>query len=276
MTRSFPQATDARGSQVTTTFWRHIMRRAALLAWVTLTWLAGAGATSSPGTVQAASPKRTRPTGQVIESDARLLVDLSKPNTYVILQAHGEVEAICVTDIRVKDLPARHRLDPEAGVVRLGHPVDIRLKKPDNVRIRLALVRRGDAVALRASPQVMIGRHEAIALSEDRIERTRRVVRRHVKDQLQRLSAVARERNRLSLWLATPGNKPLDAVRMAQARMKILDRTLQSLRGQLPTLQRQCAILAQVAAFVQELHENAEIHFSVGIRSQSDDNNEGN
>ncbi len=150
-------------------------------------------------------------------SSEPVLIDLSKRETFVALSIQADPQDIEITQVEARNLPSSHHLNPRGGVIGYGEPVDIVLKEPAGVRIRLALVTRGDELALRISPQVVLGDGEAIELTQDRIERAARSLQRRIKDLHRRLAALAAARRRLQAWLNSPVNKPLDAVKAARA-----------------------------------------------------------
>lgn len=195
----------------------------------------------------------------------KVALDLSKKEVYVGLPITADPEDVVITDVRVDDLPSEHALVPASGHVRLGHPLDIRLQEPNNVRVRLAVVKRGKNVALRVSPQILLGQNRAVELTQDRVTRAARNISRYLKHLNQHLAALDRERETLNLWLAAPGNKPLEMVQNVQMRLKILNRTVKSRKRDIPAVKRQCAAIAQAATFVRKLHDIVTIRYTVGV-----------
>lgn len=221
------------------------------LAW----WLLGAGA-----------PLHAQPRRSVSESGAaarEVVLDLSKKEVFVRLSVNADPEEVVVSDVQVDNLPTEHRLVPDSGMVRLGRSLDIRLQEPDNVRIRLSVVRRGDGVGLRVSPQIVLGTKRAIELTQDRIKRAARNLSRHAKHLSQQLGALVRQRRALNHWLIAPGNKPLETVEAVQMRLKILGSTIKRKKQHIPIVQRQCVMVGQAAKFVDKLHDTVKIRYAV-------------
>jgi len=206
--------------------------------------------------------------GDTATDEQSILLDLSRKDTFVTLPLITDPQQVEIANVEVRELPSDHELVPASAVARLGQPLDIQLKEPRNVRIRLAVVKRGNEVALKVSPQIVLGRENAIELTRDRVTRTARNLQRRIKNLNQQLSAMARERERLHIWMLTPGNKPLAAVKIVRARMKLLDRAIRARQRDVPVTQSQCAALAQAGAFVEQLHKNVEIHYEVKLHEQ--------
>ena len=74
----------------------------------------------------------------------------------------------------------------------------------------------------------------------------------------------------IGLWLLSPGNKPLADVKAARAQWKLLDRDIRARRSELPFAYRQCEALRQVAEFVQQLHQSAEISYNVSMAARTE------
>ena len=202
-----------------------------------------------------------------VASSEKTLLDLSKRETFITLAVNADPQDVQITDVKVSDLPTTYRLMPASGIARLGTPLDIQLEKPENVRIRLAVVKRGKELALRVSPQIVFGRNDSIELTQDRITRSARKLHRQIKNLNQQLSALSRERQALDFWLASPGNKPLVAVESAHLRIKLLDQAIKTRRRDIPMAQSQCLALGQAAEFVKTLHKNVEIRYSVKVEA---------
>lgn len=202
----------------------------------------------------------------------RVVVDLSRKETYVPLAVNADPEDVRITDIRMKDLPVSYRVVPAQGTVQLGQPVDIEMEAPGPIRIRVAVVRRGNELALRVSPQIVLSPSEILDLNQDRVSRAARAFRRRVKDLNQRLVALAREREAIQTWLASPGNKPLSEVKVARARLRIVSQELQAQQNAIPIARSHYEALEQVATFVQQLHNSAELHYRVTISQHDNDN----
>ncbi|MFW6170341.1 MAG: hypothetical protein ACODAD_07620 [Planctomycetota bacterium] len=197
-----------------------------------------------------------------------VVLDLSKKELYVVLSINADPEAVAITDVRIDDLPSEHSehaLFPASGEARLGRPLDIRLKEPSNIRIRLSVVKRGKKVALRVSPQIMLGRNRTIELTQDRVTRTARNANRYLKQLNRQLAGLARERRALNVWLAAPGNKPLETVETVHMRLKILNQSIKNGKRDIPAVKRQCAAIGQAATFVRELHESVKIRYAVRV-----------
>ncbi|MFO7906617.1 MAG: hypothetical protein ACQESR_01990 [Planctomycetota bacterium] len=201
----------------------------------------------------------------------KVALDLSKKEVYARLSVNADPEDVVVTDVRVDDLPSEHVLVPESGNVRLGRPLDIRLEEPSHVRIRLSVVKRGKNVALRVSPQVILGQNRAVELTQDRVARAARNVNRYLKHLKQKLAALGRERRALNLWLAAPGNKPLETVETVHMRLKILNQTIKSGKRDIPAAKRQCAAIEHAAAFVRKLHDTVKIRYAVRVLAPEGD-----
>ncbi len=221
---------------------------------------------ASAGTMVRAGPVPGNRTEAPRGQGTRVLIDLSKKETFVPLQINADRKDVEIANIQVKSLPSPHHLAPREGVVQYGEPVDIILKEPSGVRIRLSLVTRGDELALRVSPQVVLQGGETIELTQNRIERTGRSLQRRVKDLHQRLVALASARRRLKTWLISPGNKPLAAVKTARMRLKVLEQEIQLQQLELPVVQNQWLALQRIAEFAGQLDEQTEIRFTVHTR----------
>ncbi len=200
-----------------------------------------------------------------------VVLDLSRKETYVRLSGNFDPQDVLITDVQISDLPSAHWLIPESGHVQLGRPLDVSLKEVANVRIHLAIVKRGKDLALRVSPQIVLGQNNTIDLTHDRVTRTARSLQRRVRDLSRRLGALSNERQALNLWLLTPVNKPLDAVKVTRLRIKLLDRAIKTHQSAIPVARSQCAIVGQAAAFVRKLHKNVEIGYSVKFADQDEE-----
>ncbi len=208
--------------------------------------------------------KPSTPTNQT-PSAKRVLLDLSKKETFILLATRANPRNVMVCDVEIDNLPTEHRFVPASVTARFGHPLDIELKEPDNVRIRLAIVKRGKQLALKISPQVVLSQNNVVDLTKDRIARTQRTMHRRLRDLNRQLIAMSRERRALNLWLITPGNKALESVETAHMRMKILDQAIREKRRQIPMAGKACLALAQAGKFVKKLHKNVEIQYSITV-----------
>ncbi len=182
-----------------------------------------------------------------------------------MLAVNGDPQQVRITDVQVRNLPSKHRLIPPTGQLQLGRPLDIQLEEPGNVRIRLALVKRGHDLALRISPQVVLSETQTVELTQDRVVRASRSLARRVKDLHQQIAALTRQRQALNVWLISPGNKSLDAVKTARFRVKVLGEAIRARQRDIPLAQSQCAALQKVGEFVKKLHNNVEIQFVVQV-----------
>jgi hypothetical protein len=221
--------------------------------------------------VAAASTTTAAPRKFEQQEAGRAVLDLSRKETYQVLEVNADPEQIVIENVEVDELPAKHRLVPKSGSARIGQPLDIQLEQPNNVRIRLALVKRGNDVAVRISPQIVISEHNTIELTRDRIARTTRKFFRRVKDLNQQLAALAAERQALSVWLISPGNKPLSAVKEANFRIKMLNQAIRACQREVPRVQSQCAALGQATAFIKKLHKTVEIRYEVRVERDERD-----
>lgn len=230
-----------------------------LLAFVTgFAWGLMAGENSLYGDEGAPAGGQSSPSRTVV-------LDLSKKELYVRLSINADPEEVAITDVRIDNLPSEHALLPASGEARLGRPLDIRLKEPSNIRIRLSVVKRGKKVALRVSPQIMLGRNRTVELTQNRVTRTARNANRYLKQLNQQLASLARERRALNVWLAAPGNKPLETVKTVHMRLKILNQTIKNGKRDIPAVKRQCAAIGRAATFVRELHESVKIRYVVRV-----------
>lgn len=198
----------------------------------------------------------------------RTRLDLTKKETYVLLSINADPRDVRITNVRVSELPTPHQLVPDSGEAWLGRPLDIQLKAPGNVRIRLAVVKRGHELAVRISPQIVLGKSNTIELTQNRLTRAARNLQRRIKHLNSQLAALSSERKALDVWLITPGNKPLKSVKMAHMRLKILADLIKARQREVPLVQQQCQALAQAAEFVRQLHQNVEIEFQVDLRQR--------
>ncbi len=190
-------------------------------------------------------------------------IDLSKKEMFVPLDVNADVADIRIANIQAHQLPAPYQLAPHDGVVAHGEPVDILLKEPAGVRIRLSLVTREGEPTLRVSPQFVVSGGEITELSSQRIERVARSLGRRVADLRKRLGTLSRTKRRLQNWLIAPGNKPLDVVKSVRARLKIIDQEIKAQQCELPVVQSHCLALQRVADLAAELHRETEIRFVV-------------
>ena len=194
-----------------------------------------------------------------------VLVDLSKKDTFVTIP--GSAETTRLLDVKADPLPSPYRLIPANGIVRFGQCVDIVLTKSPDVHIRLSIVRRGQELAARISPLIYIGRADPVEFTHDRIKRTLWSFQRRVKDLQEQISAAQQEYQRIDLWLATPGNKPLYLHKAVRLRQKILVQQIAAYQGELPAAQRRYASIRAILELADKIHATAEVRFAVEVGS---------
>jgi hypothetical protein len=205
-----------------------------------------------------------REPAMVAGTEHKVLIELTRKDTFVTLPVAANAADTCVTLVRVDSLPSRHRLVPASGIARVGQSVDIVLDKSPDVRIRLSVVTRGNELAVKVSPLIGFERGVPVDFTLDRIQRTVWSLQRRVKELQRRISALRKEYQLVDTWLATPGNKPLDLVKAAHLRQKLLQRELLACQRDLPFVQKRYAALCKIAELAQQIHGATVIHFTVG------------
>ena len=195
----------------------------------------------------------------------RIVIDLSKKETLWALPVRAKAADTRITDVEVERLPTAYRLEPADGIVRFGRPVDIILAQPTGVTIRLSLTQRSTGAMLRITPQVEFDQGGTMDFTTERIERSARSLERQIAACERRLSLAARECRKIEVWLSTPGNKPLDAVKGMRLKLRLLQGDILARQRSLRFALHHHAALQRLAEFVQHVHETAEIHFVLRV-----------
>ena len=196
-------------------------------------------------------------------TEYRILLELTRKDTFVTIPAAANASATQVTLERVDYLPSRYRLVPASGIVCAGQSVDIVLDKTPDVRIRLSLVTRGNELAVKVSPLIGLERRVPVDFTLERVQRTVWSLQRRVKELQRRAAASRKEFQRIDTWLATPGNKPLDLVKAAHLQQKLLQRDILACQSDLPFMQKRYAALCKIAELAQQIHGATVIRFTV-------------
>ena len=79
------------------------------------------------------------------------------------------------------------------------------------------------------------------------------------------MTASQREHQQIDAWLASPGNKPLELVKEARSRLRILERQIALAQREAPAAHRRYLALAQIATLAAKLHETVEFQFEVRV-----------
>ncbi len=194
----------------------------------------------------------------------KIVVELTRKDTFVALADTANIADARVTLLRVDGLPSRYRLVPSSGIVCAGKSVDIVMDKYPDVRIRLSMVTRGKELAVRVSPLIGLERGTPVDFTLERVQRTVWSLQRSVKELQRRVSASRKEYQVIDTWLATPGNKPLDLVKAAHLRQKLLQQEVLASQRELPFVQKRFAALSKTAGLAQQIHGVTVIRFTVG------------
>lgn len=194
----------------------------------------------------------------------KIVVELTRKDTFVALVDSANIADARVTLLRVDGLPSRYRLVPSSGIVCAGQSVDIVMDKYPDVRIRLSMVTRGKELAVRVSPLIGLERGTPVDFTLERVQRTVWSLQRRVKELQRRVSASRKEYQGIDTWLATPGNKPLDLVKAAHLRQKLLQQEVLASQRELPFVQKRFAALRKTAELAQQIHGVTVIRFTVG------------
>lgn len=198
-------------------------------------------------------------------SDHRVILDLTRRETFVTLSAGGAEQGIEVEVREVIRAPSSYRLVPPDGVVRAGVSVDIVFDEAPNTCIRVALVTRGKDLAIRIAPLVSADKAGAVEFTIDRIRRSASLFQRRVRTYQKRIATMRQSYRDIENWLATPGNKPLDLVKSVRLRQKLLHRELVAHERALPHLQARYQVLQELAHLADRVHLTTLIH----LRSKS-------
>jgi len=193
----------------------------------------------------------------------KVLLDLSKKETLVVMPSEADRRKTHIAALEVAHLPAAYHLVPKNGIVRLGQPVCVVLAEPPAVRIQLSLVQRSTDLVLKIEPQVILEQIGPVDLTQERIERAARTFNRQAREFTRRLTASQREHQQIDAWLASPGNKPLELVKEARSRLRILERQIALAQREAPAANRRHLALAQIATLAAKLHETVEFQFEV-------------
>ncbi len=200
-------------------------------------------------------------------STYRVPLDLTQPDAYVVLPAGFVPTHTSVRDIQVHRGPSSCRIYPADGVVRYGRRVDILLDERLDVRIRVSLVTRGDQLAVRIAPLIGAAAGNPLDFTADRLRRAYGALQRRVRDLQREIAAIRREQARITDWLETPGNKPLDSYKAARQRLKHLQRQIAAALQELPAIRARCALHGELIALADRTHETTEVSFTVRVTS---------
>ncbi|MHB8970069.1 MAG: hypothetical protein ACYC4N_06410 [Pirellulaceae bacterium] len=231
-----------------------------LPAALSIGWLAVLGV----DTRVALAERVVRESAKVAGTEYKLVVELTRRDTFVTLPTSANIADTCITLVRVDGLPSRHRLVPASGIAGPGQSVDIVLDKSPDVHIRLSIVTRGNELAVKVSPLISWTRGEPVDFTFERVQRTVWTLQRRIKELQRRIAALRKEYQLVDTWLATPGNKPLDLVKATHLRRKLLQRELLACQRDLPSVQKRYAALCKTAELAQRIHGATVIRFSVG------------
>jgi hypothetical protein len=206
----------------------------------------------------------SRESATTTRTEHKIVVELTRKDTFVTLADTANIADACVTLVRVDGLPFRYRLVPASGIVCTGQSVDIVLDKFPDVRIRLSMVTRGKERAVKVSPLIGLERGVPVDFTLERVQRTVWSLQRRVKELQRQVSASRKEYQLIDTWLATPGNKPLDLVKAAHLRQKILQQEVLASQRELPFVQKRFTALRKTAELARQIHGVTVIRFTVG------------
>lgn len=193
-------------------------------------------------------------------ADHRVVLDLTRKETFVSLAA-GRAESGVQVEIReVIRAPSKYRLEPPEGVVRVGKPVDIVFDDTPNLCIRVALVTRGKDLAIKIAPLASAEKAGAVEFTIDRIRRSAGLFQRRVRTYQKQIAQMRQEYRDIETWLAIPGNKPLDVVKSVRARQKLLYRELVAQERALPSLEARYQVVQELARLADRMHLTTMIH----------------
>ncbi len=193
----------------------------------------------------------------------RVPLDLTQQATFVMLPGGLGPAHTTLRDLQVHRAPSTCRLYPADGVVRYGRRVDILLDEKLDVRIRVSLVTRGDQLAVKIAPLVGVAAGNPLDFTADRLRRSRWSLQRRVKDLQREIASARREQQRITHYLETPGNKPLDLYKAARQRHKNLERQIAAALQELPAIRARCGIYGDLMKLADDTHATAEIRFTV-------------
>ncbi|MHB0954868.1 MAG: hypothetical protein ACYC0X_00675 [Pirellulaceae bacterium] len=196
-------------------------------------------------------------------TEHQFVIELTRKETFVEIPDAANAPDTCVTLVHIDHLPSRYRLIPAHGTVCAGQSVDIVLDKFPGICIRVSVVTRGKELAVKVSPLVVLEQGTPVDFTLERVQRTMWALQRRVKDLQRRVATARNEQGRIDTWLATPGNKPLDLVKAARLRQKLLQRELQACQNDLPFLQKCYVALRKTAELAQQIHGTTVIRFTV-------------
>jgi hypothetical protein len=206
-----------------------------------------------------------------VGTEHQLVVELTRKDTFVVIPDAANATDTCVTLVHIDHLPSRYRLIPAHGTACAGQSVDVVLDKSPGICIRVSVVTRGSELAIKVSPLVVLEQGTPVDFTLERVQRTMWALQRRVKELQRRVAAARNEQELIDTWLATPGNKPLDLVKAARLRLKLLQRELKACQNDLPFFQKRYVALCKTAEFAQQIHGTTVIRFAVGTRGEGND-----
>ncbi len=193
-------------------------------------------------------------------ADHRVLLDLTRKETFVTLAAGRAEQGVEVEIREVIRAPSKHRLVPPDGIVRVGKSVDIVFDDTPNMCIRVALVSRGKDLAVRIAPLASADKAGEVDFTIDRIRRSAGLFQRRVRTYQKQIAKMRQEYRDTETWLAMPGNKPLDVVKTVRARQKLLYRELVAYERALPSLETRYQVVQELARLADRMHLTTMIH----------------
>jgi hypothetical protein len=239
------------------------MRRQALTAGV---WLASCSLLA----ICHPAPLDGRPARTSSGSTYRIPLDLTQAETFVVLPRALVPAHTTLRELQVQRAPSTCRLLPVDGVVQYGRRVDILLDEKLDVRIRVSLVTRGDRLAVKIAPLVGVAAGDPLEFTADRLRRSCWALQRRVKDLQRQIASARREQQRITNYLETPGNKPLDLYKAARQRHKNLERQIVAALQELPAIRARCAAYGELIGLADHTHATTEIRFTLHVAQSGD------
>ncbi len=206
----------------------------------------------------------SRESATTTRTEHKIVVELTRKDTFVTLADTANIADTCVTLVRVDGLPFRYRLVPASGIVCTGQSVDIVLDKSPDVRIRLSMVTRGKERAVKVSP--------LIGLSEAYRSTSRWNVSSGQSGRCSDESRNCRDRSQhrgRSTSSSTPGWRRLVTSRSTWSRPPTFDKNscsseVLASQRELPFVQKRFTALCKTAELAQQIHGVTVIRFTVG------------
>lgn len=193
-------------------------------------------------------------------SDYRVILDLSRNETFVTLPAGRSQQGVEAEIREVIRAPSKYRLVPPDGIVRVGKPVDIVFDDTPNMCIRVAMVTRGKDLAVKIAPLASAEKAGEVEFTIDRIRRSVGLFQRRVRTYQKQIAKMRQEYRDIETWLAIPGNKPLDVVKSVRARQKLLHRELIAYERALPSVEARYQVVQELAQLADRMHLTTVIH----------------